>query len=163
MQTGYQIAVHNPAYLLRPSSYMFFFIRLATGSYWNHWAGIEVKEGKVLVMEMRGRGKKRGIRKTSYHIWLARHKDRIFEILPYNPTSKQLKAIDSCKNIGYDFWSLLIWQPLFIISGMWLEPRKMQQLPYKTCSELWAHLLDLPYSYRMSPADMAAICKASRR
>ncbi len=163
LRTGYQIAVHNPAYLHKPGSWMYAGIRMATGSYWNHWAGIVVSDRGPLVVEMRGRGRKRGIRKTSLIIWLFRHPDRKYEILPVECTPEQIERMVTCKGIGYDFWSLLIWQPLYIIFGVWLEPKFLRSKPYHTCSEFYATLLEKPNAHRMSPGDMAILCGASRK
>lgn len=163
LRTGYQIAVHNPAYLLKPWTWIYFFIRMATSSYWNHWAGIVESERGPLVMEMRGRGRKRGIRKTPLDIWLSRRPDRKIDIVPINLSPLQKARIQMTCRIGYDYSSLMIWQPLYIVFGRWLEPKFLEKMPYMTCSELWARLLLIPEAHRRSPGDLARYFDLKRK
>ncbi len=150
-KTGWQIAVHNPAYWGRPGTWMYWLIRWATRSHWNHWAGIWVREdGQVYVVEMRGGGRRRARRITAWEIWRQRSPDRVFEVLECR---RHLTRQDLDKYLGgYDYLSLVVRHPIHRLTGIWLGGKHDKAL---TCSEYWARVLGLPQAHRLAPTDLA--------
>jgi len=160
-RTGWQIAVHNPAYWSRPLTWVYWIIRLATSSHWNHWAGIHVDEqGVVRVVEMRGGGKRRARRSTRWEIWLERSPDRVYEVLPCDPATVITREDLDAWNGGYDYLSLVLWHPLYRLTGWWAGPTYDKP---RTCSEYWALVHLLAEAYKKAPTDMAQHFKASRK
>lgn len=68
-----------------------------------------------------------------------------------------IKALSRSGSTGYDFASLLIRQPIYLLTGNW---REKEEKKYKRmyCSEFvaWAHGIES--SYRMSPQDLYEYC-----
>ena len=157
MKTGDQIASHNPFRWNQPDTYLPWLIRLATGSFWNHWLGIWIREdGVIFIVEMQRGNKKRARRITRLEIWQQRRPDRIYEVLPgIHCTREQMDQFIG----GYDYISLLIRQPVCLLTGFWIGGKSDRSY---TCSEYWARVLGIPDAYRLSPKDMAAIFGASR-
>jgi hypothetical protein len=158
MKTGYQIAVHNPAYLSRPGTWVYSIIRKATQSHWNHWAGVWVREdGEVFVVEMRGGGKRSARRITRFAIWLSRNPDRVFEVLAAPQVSRQ--ELDQHSG-AYDYFSLVIRHPVFRLTGKWVG---REQDRARTCSEYWGRVHKVPFAYRVSPGDLAILFGATKK
>lgn len=160
MRTGDQIASHNPLRWDQPDSYLPAIIRAASGSFWNHWLGVWVREtdGVVFIVEMQKGGKKRARRITRFSIWQARKPDRIYEVLPSGKTVTRAQ-IDAFIG-GYDLVTLFVRQPWYLLTGWWLGG--INDRAY-TCSELWARILGLPNAHRLSPKDMAFLFGASKK
>ncbi len=68
-----------------------------------------------------------------------------------------IKALSRSGNTGYDFISLLIRQPLYLITGKWKE-KESRKHKRMYCSEFvaWSHGIES--SYRMSPQDLYEYC-----
>ena len=67
-----------------------------------------------------------------------------------------LRAMSKTGVTGYDFVSLLIRQPIRLITGKWRKQKNEEDRMY--CSEyaMWTHRVER--SYRMSPHDVYQFC-----
>lgn len=68
-----------------------------------------------------------------------------------------IRAMSRSGNTGYDFVSLLIRQPIYLLTGKWRE-RESSKGKRMYCSEFvsWCHGIDS--SYRMSPQNLYEYC-----
>lgn len=128
----------------------------ATKSKWSHTAIYIEIWGRPYIIE----AQKNGVNVKEYSEWLRKY-GYYFEV-SRNPhlTDYKLYSINAMSKVGvtgYDFVSLLIRQPLLIITGKWRKRKFEEDRMY--CSEyaLWTH--DIEKSYRMSPQNVYDYCQ----
>lgn len=74
------------------------------------------------------------------------HVDRVFSSIGFKP---------------YDFASLLIHQPRYIITGKWPTRTKEREDNRFYCSEFVSYVLGIPEYYKQSPEDLLQILKSN--
>ena len=139
-----------------PVSILSWFIRILTGSKWNH-AGIAIREGgKVYVIDALASG----VVKREWNDF--RQPDNkeisIWRVKPkyqYRTMAETKEEANSLVGIPYDLTNLFIHQVVLLVFKVWIG--KIEQAQDKlACSELVAYLYRgiFPKWYRLNPVDL---------
>ena len=129
-------------------------IRWATGSDWSHTAIFVEMWGQPYIIE----AQRRGVYPKHYDVWMKRYgyyyKVHRSPIVP-DPVIFSKIAM-SASGTQYDFWSLLVRQPIRLIFGRW---RKKQNESHKFyCSEFAAWCHDITRYEKFTPDDLHSYC-----
>lgn len=128
-------------------------IRLITRSRISHNALAIKIDTEIYIID----AQRRGVNITRFREWHRKYKYN-FYIVRLKETSnifyKQAVKERAKESIGitkYDFASLLLWQPLYLITGYWPIKKIQNSKKRFYCSEFVAYCLNLPYPYTYSP------------
>ncbi|MBN1989007.1 MAG: hypothetical protein JW783_06425 [Bacteroidales bacterium] len=66
-------------------------------------------------------------------------------------TEIRIKAVSKIGSTPYDFLSLIVWQPIYILTGKWHGRGKKNAGKRMYCSEYIAWLFDFDYWWQLSP------------
>jgi len=128
-------------------------IRLVTKSRVSHNALAIRIEKELFIID----AQRRGVNVTSFNQWHKKYKYNFYIYRPINfspPLEKERiyqKAIESIGIKKYDFISLLIWQPIYLLTGVWNRTNQKRQKNRFYCSEFIAYCFEIPDGYKMSP------------
>jgi hypothetical protein len=131
-------------------------IRKATKSEYNHSAVFIEIWGQGYIMDSQAKGTnlipfEEWEKKWGYEYIV--HRDPFLE----DRKSFALRAMSKSGNTGYDFGSLILRQPIKLITGKWHQkPEKKEERMY--CSEFVAWCHHIESFYRMSPQDLYEHC-----
>jgi len=130
-------------------------IMWATKSQWSHTAIFIWCWGQPFIIEAQAKG----VHIIPYYEWLKKYSYDFEVSRNKNLVDYKLFAVQAMSVLGttgYDFVSLLIRQPLLIITGKWRKQKFEESRMY--CSEfaLWCH--DVEKAYRMSPHQVYEYC-----
>lgn len=124
-------------------------IMWTTKSKWSHTAIFIEIWGQPFILE----AQREGVRPINYYEWLKKY-GYYFEVsrneyLMVNDHDWSLHAMSKSGVAGYDFVSLLIRQPIHLLTGKWKKQKVEDDRMY--CSEyaMWCHYVTK--SYRMTP------------
>lgn len=131
-------------------------IRFFTSSTYSHASILLDNENRTYVIE----AQKKGIHIMTYENWIDKYN---YSYITFTPTT--ILRPESRKQIhesiwmyvgvrNYDFASLLIHQPLYIITGKWIGRRDKRAQKRLTCSEFIALVLDIPKNWKKTPEDL---------
>ena len=132
--------LHNYFNWKKPMTYLSWAIRFFTRSPWNHAGILVVIDSEVFVIEALAKG----ITKRNFKEWNI-PSDKYYEILrPKERLSKldeHRVAFEALSLVGipYDYFNIILHQPILIIFGIWIG-RKKQGNKKLVCSELVAYL-----------------------
>ncbi len=138
-------------------------IRKFTKSDWSHVALVLNYNGTVLIADSQINGtniKELSVwqKKYKYETRIARYS---YKILP----SKQHDIEDRVHSVigvtGYDFASLLIKQPIFLITKKWFGKRRNPAKKRLYCSEFIAYAFNIGKWWKMTPEDLWSYMKKS--
>jgi hypothetical protein len=135
-------------------------IRWATKSNINHSAIFIEIWGQAYIIDSQSKG----TNLIPFAEWTDKWKYKyIVHRDPHLTDHKQfaIRALSKSGNTGYDFESLLIRQPISLITGKW-NHRERKENERMYCSEFaaWTHYIDI--SYRMTPKDLYNYCKENK-
>lgn len=111
----------------------------------------------ALVIEIWGElfiidSQKDGTNLRPIHEWNAMYNYRYTISRPHEFTDElRHRAMLQIGSTPYDFASLLIWQPLYILTGKWKGKTEEEAMQRMYCSEYVAWVFDLPYWWKLSP------------
>lgn len=133
-------------------------IMWATKSKWSHTAVYIEVYGQPFIIEAQANG----VNLKSYYEWLKKYGyyyevSRNRHLTDHKLFALSIMALSGVK--GYDFVSLLIRQPISLITGRWRK-RKVEDDRFY-CSEFAMYAHDVEKSYRMSPQNVYDYCMNS--
>lgn len=102
---------------------------------------------------------KDGIQFRMYSEWIEKYdyKVRVFRSNNEIDCKKiSLRAASKAGFTGYDFESLIIRQPIKLLTGKWNEKKRFEEV--MTCSEFVSWVYAIHRSYSMSPQDLYEWC-----
>lgn len=131
-------------------------IRKATKSRFNHSAVFIEIWGQAYIMDSQAKG----TNLIPFSEWNNKWKYKYF--VTRDPFLKDLKyfsmrALSKSGNTGYDFGSLIIRQPLYLLTGKWHQ-KESKHNNKMYCSEFVAWCHEIHSAYRMSPEDLFNYC-----
>lgn len=159
IKTGQIVSVHTPFVPNKPHRYLSAAIRLFTNSYWSHTGILIWVYGTLCVAEADPK-----VKLTPFKEWA---KDKIIKIseyrVPISIVEKRMGHIILSKQgfTNYDFLSLLFFQPIYQITGVWLGRTYNKNADTKLyCSEYVAWVYNqycgmFTDFYKLSPSDLA--------
>jgi hypothetical protein len=159
IKTGQIISVHTPFVAYKPHRYLSSAIRLFTNSFWSHTGIFIWVYGTLCVAEADPK-----VKITPFREWC---KDKIIKVsqcrLPIPISENRIANIILSKQgfTNYDFSSLLFFQPIYQLTGIWLGRTYKKKADTKLyCSEYVAWCYNqyngmfIDY-YKISPSDLA--------
>lgn len=150
MTEVFKILVHNPFNWKNPISVTYWLIRVITRGFYNHEAiCIKLEDNYWVIQAVRT-----GVTITEYNTWLTQGNRQTYYI-PVNPERYNLQQVKktALEQIGkkYDYMSLLVYLPLFIITKRWFGRTGQRSHRRLYCYELVSYILGEPDSYDVEP------------
>ena len=130
-------------------------IRLFTGSKTTHTAQVVSCWGQLYVVD----AQKNGVNPKPYDEWMKKYN---YKYIIHRPKLKQLKLNEENFNIRafskvgvkkYDFFSLVVRQPLFILTGKWIGSKSWNDDKFY-CSDYVGWLWYVPKFWQKSPVQL---------
>jgi len=156
-QQGCFIAVHRYHEWTEPLSNVSAAIRLFDNSFWNHTAIALIRaDGTIMVMESNSKG----VVWMPFTHWAERYGNKIWQIYP---PLKPLELEDYTRFLGrgYDYKSLLLWQPIYKTTGQWLGQRDIDGTGRTYCTEIFSYANELDRPYLLATGDIMEEYRAS--
>lgn len=127
-------------------------IRFVTGSEVNHTAVVDASSGRLCISE----SQKRGVSKIlTYDEWAKKYKYRYIIHRPKEWTDEHEARLKETQQSGsYDYPSLLLFQPILQLTGVWLGRRNERARNRLYCSEKAGYVAGLAKSWKLSPDDV---------
>jgi len=149
---GTLIKVHRYWRWYQPVSYLSVLIRLFTKSYWNHTA-VGVVLGDTRLVHCVLDANQNGVVLEPWDIWVKKYGSKKYEITPSN---KEINESDLLKYVGrgYDFLSVFIWQPIYILTGKWLGKTGIDASDKTYCTEIYSFVHGLKDPERITTGDL---------
>jgi hypothetical protein len=137
-------------------------IKRFTKSTTNHTALVIKVSNVLMVID----SQKHGTNPKTFENWLAEYgyDYKVFRYRYHNVNwGKAIRGRALAKSgvTGYDFKSLLLWQPLYLITGKWHGRSKEEAEKRMYCSEFVAWVHELPNWWTMSPECVKKFCENS--
>ncbi len=128
---------------------------------WTHVAQCVDIWGETYIVDAQKNGVnprpfKEWMKEFGYDFQIVRPKSQFFR----SPTFYKI-ALSKVGSTKYDFASLLLWQPLYIITGKWRGKQHNRATGRMYCSEYIGWLHSMPEWWKMSPQDVADWMKKS--
>ena len=70
----------------------------------------------------------------------------------------RVRAVGKCGDTPYDFTSLIIFQPIYQLTGKWLGRKGKKSEKRMYCSELVCYVYSIPFAYSNAPQDVFDYC-----
>ena len=146
---GTLIKVHRYWRWYQPISYLSVLIRLFTKSYWNHTAVGVVLNGHDWVLD----ANQNGVVLDPWDVWINKYGVKKYAITPSN---KEIETGALLKYVGrpYDFLSVFIWQPIYILTGKWLGKTGIDASEKTYCTEIYSFVHGLKDPERITTGDL---------
>lgn len=133
-------------------------IKKITKSKVNHTALAIECWGELFIID----SQKEGTHLRPFNQWIDEMKYTYQVSRPINFTSDQKnKAVSKIGFTPYDFMSLILWQPLYILTGKWHGHREDKATKRMYCSEYVAYVFDLPKWWDKSPQEVMGYMQRS--
>lgn len=158
--TGDIISIHMPFEWYKPWRLFSVVIRVFQGirhgrwSWASHTAIIIIENGIPMVYEANPDVKRSFLEDwvKDKEVSISRIPERFFNAFKDSETIKE--TAKSCLNTKYNYMGLIVWRPIFMITGVWLGPKDNARI---YCSEFISKIIDLNYyipmmSYQTNPA-----------
>jgi hypothetical protein len=125
-------------------------IQLVTKSKINHTAMVIEIWGQLYIIDAQSDG----VNPRPLKDWMRKYKYEFIIHRPQNIDIKKLsvKAMSKSGVTPYDFSSLLITQPIFLITGKWVGRTKVKSEKKMYCSEFIAWVFDVEKYWEYSPS-----------
>lgn len=135
---------HRPFDWRKPLTIMSHLIRKVAKVFNNH-GSIRIAK-KVFEAEMTG------VEEVELLKW---KKNQLITTYEVKLTPEQLQRVYALKDTKYDYWSLFLWQPIYIITGLYLGNTKARKAAKRLyCFEYLAYVLGLPNFYKITPQEI---------
>jgi hypothetical protein len=151
LKTGDVILFHTKFKITKPLTWIPVFIRLCLNTRYNHVGVIISNWGKLFLNE----ADEKGIVAVPIE---ERLKNKEYVVLRcIHPIIERDFAIKANSYLGskYDFLSLFVYYPIYLLTGKWIEPTRSRNDQRKLfCSEYVALLYDIPNWWKVNPKDI---------
>lgn len=132
-------------------------IRKLTGSRFSHTAVVVECWGNIYIADAQNNG----VNPKDFDSWMQKYKYKFTVSRPqFEFDAKELskKAFSVSGVTKYDKWSLLFYQPLYLLTGKWRGKKNEAADDKLYCSEFVAWLYEFPNWWAMSPEDVYKHC-----
>ena len=131
-----------------------------TKGQFSHTAIVIIEEGELKIVGAQNNG----VSKRKYKQWKKEFNYNYTVSRPiYKGFSKseiQKRILSKTDVIGYDYFSLIVLQPIFLLTGKWLGNKKRAEKRFY-CSEFVGWVYDLPKWYELNPQGLYKFVKNS--
>lgn len=155
---GSILLVHNPFVASQVMTYLGAIIRWLAKTHWNHCAIVIKKLGSLYVIE----SPYPKVKKTELHEWLRAYKREI-KVININHSLRGEELTERVINkVGcrYDLSSLILFMPIFIITGNWIGRKEGKGIDKPFCFELVAWVYQFPNWFCIQPKEFIEHAKA---
>jgi len=128
-------------------------IRRFTRSNWSHVAIVLNYNGVIFVVD----SQKNGTNIKEFSVWMDQYKYEFIRVRRWDWSTRPYKGqvIDRIHKVmgvtGYDFKSLLIKQPIYLLTGKWLGKKNEAATKRMYCSEFVAYAFNMNKFWKMHP------------
>lgn len=130
-------------------------IRWFSNSWFTHSAIRVIEDGAMYIYE----AQENGVNRKGFEEWKLKYN------YEYKVTAHEISKVQYAKMLSkqgvtpYDFRSLLLSQPIYLLTGLWIGSRGASSTKEMYCSEFCAWVLDLPKWWTISPKKLYELCK----
>jgi hypothetical protein len=129
----------------------------------NHAAKVIKVSGVLMVID----SQRNGTNVKTFENWLAEYgyNYRVYRYRYANPNwgkAIRERALSKAGVTGYDFMSLFVWQPWYLLTGKWAGRKREQAENRMYCSEYVGWVDELPDWWTLSPADLERFYQNSK-
>jgi len=150
VQTGDATAVRRKFNIIRPISYLSWAIRIFTGFRYNHTELLMVKDGIVYTVGAHSNG----VIKQLFGTYAMDPDLEIEYLKKPEDVIVTNDEVESLIGLPYDYWTLIFFQVIYRLTGLWLGKVGEKSEGKVVCSELVAIAWGIPKSHLASTKEV---------
>lgn len=129
-------------------------IGLFSNSYYTHSAIRVIEDGETFIYEAQSNG----ITRKLFSEWVKKYGYK-FEVTEHEIENYQYSKMVSKQGVTpYDYRSLIVSQPIYLLTGWWIGSRGASSTKEMYCSEYCAWVLNFPKWWTISPKKLQKLC-----
>jgi len=128
-------------------------------SYYTHSAIRVIEEGETYIYEAQANG----VNRKMFKAWVEKYGYK-YDVTAHEIENYQYSKMLSKQGVtSYDYRSLLVSQPIYLITGWWIGSRGASSTKEMYCSEYCAWVLGFPKWWTISPKSLHKLCTDEKK